>query len=120
VTNFGSITDGLSNTFFLGEKHVRPGEFGVSNCNVGNDRRADSSVYNGDSFCVAKRIAGVNFPLALSPTSSNNFQFGSWHAGGGVNFVFGDGSVRTLNVSTSGSILSRLAVRHDGLTVGNF
>src|SRR5262249_61594957 len=31
MTSFSNITDGLSNTLFIGEKHVRPGQLGNGN-----------------------------------------------------------------------------------------
>jgi type II secretory pathway pseudopilin PulG len=113
LTKFGSISDGLSNTIFIGEKHVRLGMFG-------REDNGDGSIYNGDpTNSNAARIAGPSNLLARSPTDAYNIQFGSYHAAI-CNFLLGDGSVRPIDVSVSGTILSRLAVRNDGLPVPEY
>ena len=52
---------------------------------------------------------------ALDMTTPFIGQFGSWHSGV-VMFVFGDGSVRGVKTSTSGSVL-RLCLRGDGQVI---
>jgi prepilin-type N-terminal cleavage/methylation domain-containing protein len=112
-TRFTSITDGLSNTMFVGEKHVKLGKFG-------REDNGDGSIYNGDpTNANAARIAGGGYLLARSPTDNFNLQFGSYHTGI-CQFLLGDGSVRGINVSVSGTILSRLAVRNDGQPVPDY
>jgi prepilin-type N-terminal cleavage/methylation domain-containing protein len=101
---FASITDGLSNTLFLGEKHVPPGGFGTS-------AAWDCSIYNGDHGC-AFRWAGPGATLARSPSDSG-IRFGSYHSGI-CQFTLGDGSVRALPVSVSADTLRKLACRNDG------
>jgi prepilin-type N-terminal cleavage/methylation domain-containing protein len=114
-TKFSSITDGLSNTIFVGEKHVRISQFGNQNGYSG-----DGSIYNGDPENQnAARCGGVNYPLARSPTDSYNIQFGSYHPSV-CQFVLGDGSVRALNTSLSGDTLGRLTVRNDGKPIPDF
>ncbi len=105
-----AITDGASNTFLVGEKHVPPDKFGQA---VG-----DGSIYNGDHEWNFARVAGPGFPLAQGPTDETNWNwiFGSYHPGM-CQFVMCDGSVRTLPISTSTDILSRLSARNDGLPV---
>jgi hypothetical protein len=110
-TTFASIADGLSNTFFLGEKHVRQVSSGQA--------ESDSSVYNGDRTNVNLRFAGPSNPLARSPQESFRSQFGSYHPGV-CQFVMGDGSVRALPVSVSGTILALLAQRADGQPIPDF
>jgi prepilin-type N-terminal cleavage/methylation domain-containing protein len=118
LTSMASIQDGASNTLLIGEKHVRPGEFGRSDCS-GVSMMGDSSTYNGDPFCGAIRLAGRTNPLALSPQDSNKFNFGSWHPGI-CQFVFCDGSVRSLSVSLSGVTLGLLSARNDRQPIPNF
>jgi prepilin-type processing-associated H-X9-DG protein len=108
----GNIVDGTSNTLFFGEKHVRLGRFGEAG-------QGDGSIYNGDLINNALRGAGTGNLLALTPTESVGNKFGSWHPGV-VQFVFGDGSVRAIPVSISGSILNVLAQRDDGMPIPNF
>jgi prepilin-type N-terminal cleavage/methylation domain-containing protein len=120
-TNFSSISDGLSNTLLVGEKHVRPERFGRSS--------EDRAYYSGQSYITAQRSAGCTSinpqtglcsggirPLAPFPTySGSNWStiFGGPHTGI-CQFVFCDGSVHTLSVSIDPTNLRRLADRNDG------
>jgi len=114
-TNFAMIRDGMSNTIFVGEKHVPTGRFGIGR------PYSDSSIYNGDNLERSCRFAGPGYGLARSPNEGNNgsYQirnFGSYHPGVCL-FVFGDGSVRSLANSIDTQILGYLAVRNDGQVI---
>jgi prepilin-type N-terminal cleavage/methylation domain-containing protein len=107
-TSFKMITDGLSNTIFFGEKHVRAVTFGKA-------EEGDGSIYNGDPTNYnAGRIAGPNNLLAQSPTDAWNANFGSWHQGI-CQFLLGDGAVISVSVGVNGTVLSRLSVRNEHL-----
>jgi prepilin-type N-terminal cleavage/methylation domain-containing protein len=95
------VTDGLSSTFFVGEKHI-------PNFNYGNP--PDTSIFNGDHGGSFKH-AGVGIPLARGPSGTG--QFGSYHPGI-CQFVLGDGSVRAISVAIDATNLGRLANRYDG------
>lgn len=133
-TTIQTIKDGTSNTFLVGEKHVREVDFGNG---VG-----DSSVFNGDHAapeCPYSRQAGREWdnrlyltytattpfvrdlPLAQSPTDSVNRdrRFGSYHTGI-CQFVMCDGSVRPISNSIDIFTLTWLAIRNDGRVVGDF
>jgi prepilin-type N-terminal cleavage/methylation domain-containing protein/prepilin-type processing-associated H-X9-DG protein len=113
VTSFASITDGTSNTLMLGEKHLKMGQFG-------REDNGDGSFYNGDpTNWNCSRIAGPSNLLARSPTDNFNLQFGSYHAGV-CNFCLVDGSVRSIQVSISGTTLGLLAARNDGKPVPDY
>ncbi len=134
VTSMNSISDGTSNTFLIGEKHVlaaktgkrwfndapdptAPGTYGSG------DKVADNSIYNGDDPNTVGRAAGPGYPLAESPTDqSSNYQyrFGSWHTGGICHFVFADGSVQALSPTVSTTTLGYLSSRRDGQAPGPF
>jgi prepilin-type processing-associated H-X9-DG protein len=62
-------------------------------------------------------VAGPGYPLAQSPTDNPggrwNWVFGSAHVGV-VNFVMCDGSVHSVSVNTSTTVLGYLACRNDG------
>jgi hypothetical protein len=107
---FANVTDGLSNTFFVGEKQAQAGNFGRG--------PLDCSLYNGDYWTCSTRSAGPNFPLATSPTSGA-VVFGSNHIGI-CQFLFGDGSVRSVSVNTSPAILALLADIGDGQPIPDF
>jgi prepilin-type processing-associated H-X9-DG protein len=103
-TTFASITDGLSNTLLVGEKHVPLKHF--------REGPLDGSFYNGDNFLGHSRPAGPDYPLAQSQTELSPV-FGSYHTTV-VQFAFCDGSVRPLSRSISPVTLGLLAGRDDG------
>jgi prepilin-type N-terminal cleavage/methylation domain-containing protein/prepilin-type processing-associated H-X9-DG protein len=115
-TNLQAITDGSSNTFLVGEKHVPVGTFGRA-------KVGDGSIYNGSWTCFSARLAGIEDPLANGPTDATPSggladaiyarKFGSWHAGV-CNFAFADGSVRAIRNTIDSANLRRLAARNDG------
>jgi prepilin-type N-terminal cleavage/methylation domain-containing protein len=117
LTNWDSITDGLSNTFLVGEKHVVLGKFGVGGDVSGTDPHGDGSIYNSDpENANCARVASAACPLALSPTSVFNRNFGSWHKDI-CQFTMCDGSVHAIGVSIDVEIYRRLGVRNDGLPI---
>jgi prepilin-type N-terminal cleavage/methylation domain-containing protein len=118
------ITDGLSNTIMIGEKHVQIGHFGVG--------PNDCSIYDGDNLGCATRSAGgitgtpatvappptgtgTGFPLTGS-IYSGAATFGSYHPGA-CQFVFGDATVHSISTSVSLQILDNLANIADGNSV---
>lgn len=102
---FTNIVDGLTNTLFIGEKHI-----GVKVLNN------EGSIYNGDHGSSFKK-AGIGAPLIRNIHATGNFgNFGSWHPGI-CQFVLGDGSVRAIPVSIDLTTLDRLAHREDGNAV---
>ncbi len=114
-TSFEKITDGLSNTFLVGEKHVREGELGWA-------ADGDDDYYSGFSYSSAQRSAGwyidssgarQNKPLMKMTDAASTIRFGSWHTGI-CNFVFCDGSVHSVPNNIDIDVLRRLAVRNDG------
>jgi prepilin-type N-terminal cleavage/methylation domain-containing protein len=109
---FSAVTDGLSNTLMIGEKHIQIGQLG--NFSI------DGVVYSAGENRTYHRRAGTNNLLALSPSQvvSNAGEFGSWHPGV-CQFVFGDGSVRALKNSTAGPTLAALGNRADGQVIPN-
>jgi prepilin-type N-terminal cleavage/methylation domain-containing protein/prepilin-type processing-associated H-X9-DG protein len=114
-TTLASVTDGLSNTMVIGEKHVRPHLLGHGPGTTLSQNDGDNCIFNGDQAQTTGRIAGPSFPLASHPQETGNPQlrFGSYHPGV-VNFVFGDGSVRPVSTTIDGTNLGRLAQRADG------
>jgi prepilin-type N-terminal cleavage/methylation domain-containing protein len=103
------ITDGTSNTFLLGEKHLNGNDIGTW--------PGDFCIYtsgDGPGWQTTGRKAGVGFPLALGPTDPLAGQFGSPHPGI-VQFAFADGRVQAIRTSISGTTLAILAGMNDGL-----
>ena len=119
MTNFQSISDGLSSTLLIGEKHVRPDGLGKAS-------NGDDAYYSGYNYDTAQRSVGwytdtgstvhQNKPLMKPFDAASTIRFGSWHTGT-CNFVFCDGSVHSLPVNMDIEVLRRLADRNDGLPV---
>lgn len=110
IVRFTKVSDGLSKTLFVGEKHIHQdghgrGDFG------------DASIYNADEAYCFLRYAGAGRALASSPIETkgawNYSNFGSYHPGI-CNFVLGDGSVRSVSNSIDTTTLGYLAHRADG------
>ncbi len=119
TVNFADVLDGTANTFLAGEKHVPQGMFGRA-------KVGDGPIYSGSWTAFAGRIAGFEDPLARGPADISPSsgvadgvfarKFGSWHPGI-CQFVFCDGSVKTIRHSIALATLYRLSVRKDGQAV---
>lgn len=116
-TGLQSMTDGTSQTFLVGEKHVPKVKYGQSGPSWG-----DGAIYNGDFPRNYSRIAGLpKFNLGLGPSDLSgpwHCKFGSDHPGI-CQFVFSDGHVAALSNMTDMTTLNRLAVCDDGEVVDN-
>jgi hypothetical protein len=104
---FASVTDGLSNTLFVGEKHICPKFLGQ-----------EGSCWNGDHAASFRKagtggliVRSINTQCA-NPAAFNNL-FGSWHPGV-CPFVLGDGSVRMIDNNIDATTLDRAVDREDG------
>src|SRR5262249_50865384 len=72
-TRFASVTDGLSNTVFIGEKHIQLGLIGQV--------KGDRTMWNGDSADIFSRVGGPGKGLVGDLTTATNQRFGSYHTG---------------------------------------
>ena len=115
-TSFAGITDGTSTTTLFGEKHVRPNSL--------RGKNEDRSVFGGNRNNI-RRMMGVSSvngdvrPLLTPDVQTKplaNSSFGGPHPGV-CNFVFVDGSVKALRVTTDVQTLTRLVTRNDGLVI---
>jgi prepilin-type processing-associated H-X9-DG protein len=107
---FAQITDGLSNTFLVGEKHVPRDQFG--------QYPWDCGLYDGHNPVCNTRAAGPGFPLAATYTDPG-WKFGSYHPTL-CQFVFCDGSVRVLSNTTDPVTLGLLAQRNDDQPIPDY
>jgi prepilin-type N-terminal cleavage/methylation domain-containing protein/prepilin-type processing-associated H-X9-DG protein len=121
MTSIASISDGTSNTLLAGEKHIHQ-------TGLGKAVEGDDAYYSGYNYVAAQRSAGWYLddskhkqtkPLMRGSDGTADIRFGSWHTGI-VNFVFCDGSVRSLPINIDIDTLRRLAVRNDGLPISEF
>ncbi|NBR06843.1 MAG: DUF1559 domain-containing protein [Planctomycetes bacterium] len=105
------VSDGLSSTLLVGEKHVPPNQFGLTGY--------DNSIYNGDKTGARRMAGSATAPgtgtsvLAKFPTDQTSGIFGSAHPGI-CQFSLCDGSVRSLRTTISNDALRKLANRKDG------
>jgi prepilin-type processing-associated H-X9-DG protein len=121
----GSISDGLSNTFFAGEKSLDPPYYYTS-AEAGDD----NSMLEGFDHDIV-RWCSQNMPPVRDmisegcTTNGTSFwcphdnSFGSAHAAG-VNFVYCDGSVRLITYSINLAIYQNLGCRNDGQNNDNY
>lgn len=119
-TAFRVITDGLSNTFLAGEKHVPIGMFG-------RNKVGDGSIYNGVWTTYSGRLVGPNDPPAQNPKDVSRSvlndafyarRFGSYHPSV-TQFVMADSSVRAIRVNIDLNTYALYGVRDDGLTIND-
>ena len=132
--------DGASNQVLLGEKHLPPGVFGV--CALGAATIYDCSYLIGGHSCMpsfgrlvrhqetpsridmndgAVRLARPTDPVSATisssgPGGSRSGYFGSSHPDV-VNFLFGDGAVMGLPLTTNPLIVAYLGTVDDGNVV---
>jgi prepilin-type N-terminal cleavage/methylation domain-containing protein/prepilin-type processing-associated H-X9-DG protein len=112
-TGFASVTDGLSNTSLLAEKHI-PSEALGKVANVGEGTWAFWHISDWKTWMV---IRNSKFVLGRGPkdnTGDYRKKIGSWHPGV-CNFLMGDGSVRGITQTIDTTTLLHLADRRDGL-----
>jgi prepilin-type N-terminal cleavage/methylation domain-containing protein len=107
---FADISDGLSNTLMVGEKHVPQRAMGVYPW--------DCNTFDGHNPVCNTRSAGPGFPLAVSRFDLG-WKFGSYHPGI-CQFAFCDGGVRSLVNSIDPVTLGLLAERNDGMVIPNY
>ena len=107
---FAEISDGLSNTLMVGEKHVPRGSEGAAPWDCG--------IYDGHNVPCSTRAAGPSFPLAILPQDPG-WKFGSRHPGLTL-FVFCDGSVHMLSNSMDRYTLGLLAQCNDGQVIPDY
>ena len=111
----GSVLDGLSNVYLVGEKYVRVDGYGG-----GIDRGDGSILYAG--YSVSNVRWASELPLQDAAGESHESVFGSAHSGT-WNAAFGDGSVRSLGYDIDPEVHKNLAAkspRFPGEVLGDF
>lgn len=107
---FDDISDGLTCTLLVGEKHVPPGTEGRP--------PGDCGLFDGHNPSCSCRSAGPDFPLAVS-RDDPGWKFGSHHLGI-CHFLFCDGSVHQLKTTIDPVVLGLLSQRNDNQVVPDF
>ena len=108
------VTDGLSNTMFLGET--------VANKNFAVDPNGPGNNWmNAASTCATTAVPMNTFTFS-SPTSvpwDQRWSFGSAHVGG-AHYLMGDGAVRFISTNIALATFRSLATIAGGEVVGDF
>jgi len=125
------IADGTSNTAIIGEKHIPtgfiqkccgngPGGSGGNSWDRGHDAYPYYNLWGGPGGYAEWALAGpVENGIAKSPTDGIGIAYdtapglGSWHSGI-CNFVFADGSVRSIATSVSQTNLNSMGSANSG------
>ena len=110
------ITDGLSRTYFAGEKSVDVDSYAHREYQGGGD---DQNMYVGFDEDVNRwttEDGRVLLPIPDRPQSDTPRSFGSAHLAG-CGFVFCDGSVRLISYDIDAEVHRRLGNRRDGQDV---
>ena len=112
--NMRHIKDGTSKTLWVSEKRLQPSNYKIGN---GWDDRGwsdgwDYDIVRSSMFPIGPDVNNPEFVENAYPWS-----FGSAHPGG-INAVFADGSVRTINYDVDRELFNLLGHRSDGTSVG--
>ncbi len=108
---YNQITDGSSNTIFIGEKPVRSEDSLGWVSGTRATLRNTSGINEEDFFQSNRRRPGEEEKKPDTPLTVGGFA--SPHAGG-AHFGFGDGSVHFLSENMNATILGQLGHRADG------
>jgi hypothetical protein len=112
------ITDGLSNTIFVGERNMEFAKTTWVGAVPGGGLYAEKY---GFAELAPGLVLGHGSAVHLpnNPNVQDPDVFYSKHVAG-INFLLGDGSVRSLNGSVSPSLYEALLGRNDGNVVGDY
>lgn len=112
-SRISDVIDGLSNTYFVGEKYLNPDFY-----YAGSDPSDDWSMYSGhqdDNHRVV--YPGAEYqPRQDTPGYTNRIAFGSAHSAA-WNVMLGDGSVRSIPYGIDEEVHRRLGNKQDELPV---
>jgi prepilin-type N-terminal cleavage/methylation domain-containing protein/prepilin-type processing-associated H-X9-DG protein len=130
--NIAAITDGLSNTIFLGEEYfVLKDSYTVAELDLpGVARRKALWEFGSDSIdcqmsyneAIGSTGVKMNYPVRNVGDSDQEayiVSFGSRHTGG-ANFLLGDGSVRFIRDSVDPVTYAALGTRAGGEVIGDY
>ncbi len=128
VTRLANITDGLSNTFLMGERTGgKVYYFGYRPLTIPAGLDGVNGGGWGDVYNGSHKISGSG-PIATFPAvngdcaiNCNNFRESSFHSfhPGGCHFLYGDGAIRFLASSTTPNVLASQITSQNGEVVNS-
>jgi len=127
------LSDGTSNQFMLGEKHIPKNRLGKCDGSITSSAFAWQEIWSADCSYLSTGVWGINssgrsfwtwggqLTIAKGPNDSksddyvptHHYAFGSYHPST-CNFLLGDGSVRGVSVTTPYSVLAAFSDTRDG------
>ncbi len=124
MVKLADITDGVSNTYLVGEKYLDPDYYAT-----GEDAADNETIFTGENADIRRfadvstpyhqqssNALGTGGPLEDQPGNTIWDIFGAAHPSG-FNMAFCDGSVHLMNYSIDLETHRRLANRKDGLAI---
>ena len=118
TVNIRQITDGTTNTYLVGEKHIYHEDY-LTGRDFG-DNETWCTGFNNDNFRVTSRNNGTAEAVPIPDNSrvpaddgNNRLRFGSAHPGG-VNMSLCDGNVTTISFDIDWQIHRDMGNREDG------
>jgi prepilin-type N-terminal cleavage/methylation domain-containing protein len=100
------VTDGLSNTYLVGEKYLCPDHY-LDGVDVGDNE----NMYMGDNEDITRWVFSV--PMPDTPGAEDDYSFGSPHPAT-FSMCFGDGTIRAISFSINPTLHMQLGCRNDG------
>src|SRR5207244_909331 len=110
-----TVTDGLSNTIFIGERHT------ISHTSRGPFWANTFNLYSmgGSSPYSITLIADYDKCQAQVNANFCKYGWGSFHPGG-IGFLYGDGSVHSVTTSIDMNVFQALSTIQGGEVIGNY
>ena len=108
------VTDGLSNTYLVGEKYLCPDHY-FDGVDVGDNE----NMYMGDNEDITRWVAVSNTLATVVPPTqdtagvADDYSFGSAHPAT-FSMCFGDGTIRAISFSIDRTLHLQLGCRNDG------
>ncbi|MGH7201762.1 MAG: DUF1559 domain-containing protein [Planctomycetaceae bacterium] len=112
---YDQITDGASNTIFMGEKALEQGELTWASGTRATLRNTGTPI--NQLLNLPNQRYPLSSPAAIQPLYVGGFS--SWHEGG-AHFCLGDGSVRFMSENIAPKVYEVLGHRADGEIVEEF
>jgi prepilin-type N-terminal cleavage/methylation domain-containing protein len=131
--SIGSVTDGMTYTAMIGEKHLNPDrlgqdyfdfpqgpgvtgayfERGVRVLGLGLAQRPDTPKMNDGVAITSANLAAAHGESGMTPENTTNYYYGSWHPGI-CQFAFGDARVTAVKNFATPTVLQYMGGRGDG------